>query len=150
MHLSVLYLPFLSKNMRIILLFILTIFSLFGFFQSSFATCSTDTSSALEFIKGCSSWTQAVTIIESKEGIEGIKERVVSMAEKVIAFWALFAIGALVFSGIRYTTSFGNDETLKSAKNTAIYALVGLLLLTLAFPLVDIFVGFIYDIGSPK
>jgi hypothetical protein len=52
-----------------------------------------------------------------------------------------------VFSGIRYTISAGDDEKLKSAKNTAIYAIIGLILLLTAFPLVDILVNFIYNLG---
>lgn len=52
-----------------------------------------------------------------------------SVGEKVIAFGALFAIGAIVFSGIRYTTSYGDEEKIKKAKSTAIYALIGLVLL---------------------
>jgi hypothetical protein len=53
-----------------------------------------------------------------------------------------------VFSGIRYTTSAGDDEKLKSAKNIATYAIIGLLLLLTAFPLVDILIGFVYSLGQ--
>jgi hypothetical protein len=42
----------------------------------------------------------------------------------VIAFGALFAIGALVFTGIQYTMSYGDDEKIKKAKTTGIYALI--------------------------
>ena len=73
---------------------------------------------------------------------------ITSIAEKVIAFGALFAIGAIVFSGIQYTTSYGDDEKVKKAKTTGIYALIGLLLLLLAFPLVNIVIRFIYSLGE--
>ena len=53
-----------------------------------------------------------------------------------------------MFSGIRYTTSAGDDEKVKSAKNTAVYAIIGLILLLTAFPLVDIIVNFLYDLGT--
>ena len=69
-----------------------------------------------------------------------MRELIISIAQKVIQFGALFAIGAIVFSGIRYTTSAGDDEKIKSAKNTAVFAIVGLVLLLIAFPLVDIVV----------
>lgn len=62
-------------------------------------------------------------------GTDAIKSLLSSVGEKVIAFGALFAIGAIVFSGIRYTTSYGDDEKVKKAKTTAIYALIGLVLL---------------------
>jgi Type IV secretion system pilin len=65
----------------------------------------------------------------------------------VIAFGSLFAIGAIVFSGIQYTTSYGDDEKVKKAKTTGIYAISGLLLLLLAFPLVDIIINFVYSLA---
>ncbi len=66
----------------------------------------------------------------------------------MIEFGALFAIGAIVFSGIQYTTSYGEDEKVKKAKMTGIYALIGLLLLLIAFPLVDIIINFLYSLGT--
>jgi Type IV secretion system pilin len=72
----------------------------------------------------------------------------VKIANRVLSFGALFAIGAIVFSGIKYTTSAGDDEKTKSAKNILIYAIIGLLLLLTAFPLVDIIVKFIYNLGT--
>ena len=72
----------------------------------------------------------------------------VTIANRVLSFGALFAIGAIVWSGIRYTTSAGDDEKTKSAKNILIYAIIGLLLLLTAFPLVDIIVRFIYSLGK--
>jgi hypothetical protein len=49
---------------------------------------------------------------------------VINIAKQVIAFGALFAIGALVFTGIQYTISYGDDEKVKKAKTTGIYALI--------------------------
>ena len=72
----------------------------------------------------------------------------IDIAEGALGFAALFAIGAIVFAGIRYTTSLGEDEKLKNAKDTAIYALIGLVLVLLAFPLVEVIVNFIYDLGG--
>ena len=66
----------------------------------------------------------------------------------MIAFGALFAVGAVVFSGIQYTTSYGDDEKIKKAKNTGVYALIGLILLLVAFPSVDIVINFIYSLAS--
>lgn len=77
-----------------------------------------------------------------------MKQLVVDVAKKILQFGALFAVGAIVFSGIRYTTSAGDDEKLKSAKNIATYAIIGLLLLLTAFPLVDILIGFVYSLGQ--
>jgi Type IV secretion system pilin len=86
--------------------------------------------------------------VPASGGQEGVKELVVNIATRILQFGALFAIGAIVFSGIRYTTSAGDDEKTKSAKNTLIYAIIGLLLLLTAFPLVDMIVNFIYSLGQ--
>lgn len=54
----------------------------------------------------------------------------------------------IVWSGIQYTKSFGEDESLKKAKNTGIYAVIGLLLLMASFGLVDIVIQFVFELGS--
>lgn len=81
-------------------------------------------------------------------GVAGVKDFVTNIAQGVIAFAALFAVGAIVFAGIRYTTSYGEDEKHKSAKDTAIAALIGLALCLIAFPLVELIVNFFYSLGE--
>lgn len=76
----------------------------------------------------------------------GFKEYVVMIANGVLWFAALFAVGALVYAGIIYTTSYGEDEKIKNAKSTAQYALIGLVLALLAFPMVSIVVDFLYSL----
>lgn len=54
----------------------------------------------------------------------------------------LFIIGAisvvmLIFGGIRYTTSGGNSASVTAAKNTILYAIVGLIIAFLAFAVVN-------------
>lgn len=137
--------------MRIVYFILISIFlTLIGFFSYNawFAICDgTSMGGAVEFLQGCSSG-MPNAVDSSRVGTSKMKELVTSIAEKVIAFWALFAIGAIVFSGIQYTTSFGDDEKTKKAKTTAIYALTGLVLLLVAFSLVNIIVTFIYNLWS--
>jgi hypothetical protein len=49
---------------------------------------------------------------------------------------------------MRYVSSTWDDERIKWAKNTLIYAIVGLVLLLTAFPFVDVIIGFIYSLGN--
>jgi hypothetical protein len=54
----------------------------------------------------------------------------------------LFIVGILcvvmiVFGGIRYTTSAGNKQAVDGAKNTIIYAVVGLIVAIVAYALVN-------------
>ncbi len=58
----------------------------------------------------------------------------------------LFVIGAvsvvmLIWGGIRYTTSAGNSTAVTSAKNTIMYAIIGLVIAFLAFAIVNWVLG---------
>ena len=55
---------------------------------------------------------------------------------------ALFLIGAisvlmLIYGGIRYTTSGGSEKSVTAAKNTILYAVVGIIVAVLAFAIVN-------------
>lgn len=54
----------------------------------------------------------------------------------------LFVIGAvsvimLIWGGIRYTTSAGNSASVTSAKNTIMYAIIGIIIAFLAYAIVN-------------
>lgn len=58
----------------------------------------------------------------------------------------LFIIGAicvvmLIWGGIRYTTSAGNSANVTAAKNTIMYAIIGLIIAFLAFAIVNWVLG---------
>lgn len=58
----------------------------------------------------------------------------------------LFIIGALcvimlIYGGIRYTTSGGNSTSVTAAKNTIMYAIIGLVIAFLAFAIVNWVLG---------
>ncbi len=55
---------------------------------------------------------------------------------------ALYIIGAvsvlmLIYGGIRYTASGGNEKNVTAAKNTILYAIVGIVVAVLAFAIVN-------------
>ncbi len=108
-------------------------------------TFQANPNSLSQFMKACATDTYGISPAGASD-IQGVKDRIASVAKRVIQLGALLAVGALVFSGIQYTTAYGDDEKLKHAKATGIYAVIGLLLLMGAFGLVDILVRFIYDI----
>ena len=65
----------------------------------------------------------------------------------------LFIIGAicvimLIWGGIRYTTSAGNSSSVTAAKNTIMYAIIGLVIAFLAFAIVNWVLGAITPGGS--
>lgn len=59
----------------------------------------------------------------------------------------LYVIGALsvimlIWGGIRYTTSAGNANSVTSAKNTILYAVIGLIVAILAYAIVNWVIDF--------
>jgi hypothetical protein len=136
---------------KILLIFIL-LFPVISVFAGT-DDCVIDTSlqssqTAVDFLSSCARGTGGVDPKNTANSVTGVKDLVIKVSERVIQFGALFAVGALVFAGIRYVSAFGDDEKLKKAKNTGVFALIGLILLLIAFPLVDIVVNFIYSFGS--
>ncbi|MDD2916555.1 MAG: hypothetical protein PHH70_01785 [Candidatus Gracilibacteria bacterium] len=57
---------------------------------------------------------------------------------ETIKYIGLLAILVISYGGILFITSVGNDEKVKHAKRTIIYALVGVLLSIVAYTIVDI------------
>ena len=70
-----------------------------------------------------------------------------------IANVLLFIAGALavimiIYGGLRYTTSAGNSASVTSAKNTILYAIVGLIIALLAFAIVNFVLGSLATTGQ--
>ncbi len=147
MLLSALSLTFLSNMKFSQLLIILAgmFMWIFTFSTLNAADCAPQwqTETIIDFLEGCAG--DEVVGSEIWNGTDGVKELVKNVAGKALTFAALFAVGAIVWSGIRYTTSYGDDEKVKKAKSTAIYALIWLILALTAFSLVDILVTFVYS-----
>lgn len=56
----------------------------------------------------------------------------------MIGFVGMLAFVMLVVSGVRFVTSYGNEEAVGKAKTQAIYAIVGLVIALLAYAIVTI------------
>jgi hypothetical protein len=68
-----------------------------------------------------------------------------------ITSWLLWAIGAvcvifIIIGGLKYATSGGDPEKVKSAKNTLLYALIGLAIAILAGVIVSLVVNALVDV----
>jgi len=69
-------------------------------------------------------------------GGQSITDKLNSLLRKIInIFSALIGVVAvimIIFGGFRYITSGGNDTSVTSAKNTILYAIIGLVIVALA------------------
>ena len=50
-------------------------------------------------------------------------------------------VGGIIYGAVVYTTSAGNPEKVKKAKNAILYSIVGLIVAVLAFTIVNFVVG---------
>jgi hypothetical protein len=71
-------------------------------------------------------------------GSDGIVTQVIN--------WMLYIIGSLsvimlIVGGIRYTMSAGNEKSVGAAKNTILYAIIGVVVAVLAYAIVNFVIG---------
>ena len=56
--------------------------------------------------------------------------------------WAgIICVAIIIVSGILYTTSAGNSDQIKTAKNAITYAVVGIVIILLAFTITNFVIG---------
>ena len=75
------------------------------------------------------------------EGVDKVAADPESLVKQFVNIF-LFAVGALsvimlIWGGIRYTTSAGDSNKVQAAKNTVLYAIVGLVVAILAYAIVN-------------
>ena len=79
------------------------------------------------------------------EGVDKVAADPESLVKQFVNIF-LFAVGALsvimlIWGGIRYTTSAGDSNKVTAAKNTVLYAIVGLVVAILAYAIVNMVIG---------
>ncbi|EKD30343.1 MAG: hypothetical protein ACD_78C00085G0003 [uncultured bacterium (gcode 4)] len=72
------------------------------------------------------------------ESVSEATTPIVKIIKESIKYVGLLAILALSWGGLQFLTSMGNDEKVKHAKHTIIYALVGVVLSVIAYAIIDI------------
>lgn len=105
----------------------------FTFAPAASAECNTDSlnlSSGVDCAKG----DKTPDSLFGGNGNEGIFKKIVNIL--------LFVIGAvavimLIIGGIRYVTSAGDQNAVTAAKNTIMYAIIGIVVAVLAFAVVN-------------
>lgn len=74
---------------------------------------------------------------DDTEAIDIVK-RIINVLLYIIG---ILSVVMIIFSGLKYVNSRGDAESIKSAKNTLLYAVVGLVVAMLAFTIVNFVVG---------
>lgn len=66
-----------------------------------------------------------------------------SIVSGVVSLMALVAVLFLVFGGVQYLTSSGEEEQVEKAKNTMTYALLGLVIAAVSYAAIVVIVGWL-------
>jgi hypothetical protein len=81
---------------------------------------------------------------EEDEG-DSLMKTVVVIIKAILGVLGLVSVVVIVLGGVKYTTSTGDPGKVKSAKDTILYGVVGLVIALLAFGIVNFVLG---SIGS--
>jgi hypothetical protein len=71
-------------------------------------------------------------------GRDGIVALIISAAQLLTFIFAAVAVLFLVWGGVQYVTSGGDDGRVKNAKNTILYAIIGLVITIVAYAIVGV------------
>jgi heme/copper-type cytochrome/quinol oxidase subunit 2 len=89
------------------------------------------TGSNLQFSENTS--TADCSTSDATERVNNLIHTIVNLLSAVVGIVAVIMI---IFGGLRYITSGGNDSSVTGAKNTILYAIIGLIIVALAQVLV--------------
>lgn len=117
----------------------------------SVAVHATDASSATETAEGTTSVEQGAAIAR----VDGMPAELVGDNGFInrLSSWILLAIGTisvimLIYGGFRYVISGGDSKKVTDAKNTILYAIIGLIISMLAYAIVRFVIGAVSGLGG--
>jgi hypothetical protein len=122
------------KNFRKAVLTIAAVLSLTLFLSAVpvlAVDCSATNLTAKQQIQ-CGACTASGNSCVTSPGGQGVQDTIVSVIKVLSLVGGALAVIMLIVGGLRYVISAGNPETTKAAKNTIIYALVGLVIIAVA------------------
>lgn len=74
-------------------------------------------------------------------GETSLRQMVLTVVNYFLGFLGLLAVVMIIFGGITYVSSAGNDDAVGKAKKIIMYALVGIVIILLSFVLVNAVLG---------
>ncbi|HOZ55641.1 MAG: TrbC/VIRB2 family protein [Parcubacteria group bacterium ADurb.Bin316] len=78
------------------------------------------------------------------------KEAAVNIVTYLMTFLGIIAVIVILYGGFLWLTAGGNEDRVGSAKKTIIAGIIGLVIIIAAYAIVQIVVGFAYNIvGNP-
>ncbi len=78
----------------------------------------------------------------------GARDKIIAIANQIIAIGALLSVGAIVYAGLLYVMYAGDEDRVKKAKSSLKFGIIGFVVMLLSFPIVNMIVGLIYSVGG--
>ena len=78
---------------------------------------------------------------EATRNETSLREIVLTMINFFLTFLGIVAVIMIIYAGVIYTTSGGEDEKMQTAKKTIMYAAIGLVIVLLSYAIVNMIVG---------
>ena len=118
---------------KLALVFIANLFLAFGFVPAAFAqdsiTSGLCTGANLQFTENPDPNSCQETGSDAATKINNIIRKIINLLSVIVG---VIAVLMIIVGGFRYITSGGSDTGVTSAKNTILYAIVGLIIVALA------------------
>ncbi len=80
-------------------------------------------------------------VTNNKSGSSDFPTLMRQIISTVLVILGMLAVIMIIIGGIRYTTSNGDSSRIQGAKNTILYAVVGLVIAILAYAIVNFFIS---------
>ena len=80
-------------------------------------------------------------------GNNGVFSRITNT---ILLIVGLFSVIMLVYGGLRYILSGGDSKKVTDAKNTVLYAIIGLIISLLAFAIVNFVLNSVIGVSTPR
>lgn len=81
--------------------------------------------------------TSGKQICGAKDDGSGFNKLMTNIINTTLFVLGIIAVIMIIFGGIRYTTSNGEASSIKSAKDTVLYAVIGLVVAIMAYAIVN-------------
>ena len=96
--------------------------------------------SAVNVWQGCSGAAAGSAVCDSSKN-DSADQTITRVINTILVVLGMIAVIMIVIGGIRYTTSNGDSGSVKSAKDTILYSVVGLVVAILSFAIVNFVIG---------
>jgi amino acid transporter len=79
----------------------------------------------------------------TKRPVTDLGPIIIKMIDFLLGFAALIAVLFIIYAGILYVTSSGNQDRVKNAKNALTYSIIGLVVIILSYFLVQLIINMV-------